>query len=95
MLIAPMVSKGQDAKLVGGLLGAAAMNAMATANAHHQQQYQTQQVPQNVERPALGIKQGKMIKSPYSPFQFDPSSMRLKSGEVLFDPFTGQPIVIP
>ena len=111
MLIAPMVSKGSDAKLVGALLGAAAMNAVATANNNHQQRMtqdnvvntknpyqnyqQRQMVSQGYDRPALGIRQGKMVKSPYSPFTFDPASMRLQSGETLFDPFTGQPIVIP
>jgi hypothetical protein len=107
MLIAPMISKGPDAKLVGGLIGAAAMNAVATANHNHQQQmtqdnvvntknpYQRQQMSQGYDRPALGIRQGKMVRSPYSPFTFDPASMSLRSGETLFDPFTGQPIVIP
>ena len=111
MLIAPMVSKGSDAKLVGALLGAAAMNAVATANNNHQQRMtqdnvvntknpyqnyqQRQMVSQGYDRPALGIRQGKMVRSPYSPFTFDPASMRLQSGETLFDPFTGQPIVIP
>jgi hypothetical protein len=107
MLIAPMISKGPDAKLVGGLIGAAAMNAVATANHNHQQQmtqdnvvntknpYQRQMVSQGYDRPALGIRQGKMVRSPYSPFTFDPASMSLRSGETLFDPFTGQPIVIP
>ena len=105
MLIAPMVSKGSDAKLVGALIGAAAMNAVATANHNHQSQSYDKVVntknpyqggmAQGGDRPALGIRQGKMVKSPYSQFQFDPASMRLGSGEVLFDPFTGQPIVIP
>jgi len=107
MLIAPMVSQGSDAKLVGALMGAATMNAIATANHNHQQgsvdkvvntqnPYQRyQQVTPASDRPALGIRQGNMVKSPYSPFQFDPSSMKLQRGEVLFDPFTGQPIVIP
>ena len=109
MLIAPMISKGPDAKLVGGLIGAAAMNAVATANNNlnqpqsqvvntknpYQHYQQRQQVSQGYDQPALGIRQGKMVKSPYSPFTFDPASMRLRSGETLFDPFTGQPIVIP
>ena len=109
MLIAPMVSKGSDAKLVGALLGASAMNAMATANHNHQQRMMQDNMvntkmfsqssrysvtPVN-DQPSLGIRQGKMVRSPYSPFTFDPSSMNLRSGETLFDPFTGQPIVIP
>lgn len=110
MLIAPMVSKGSDAKLVGALMGAAAMNAVGTAmqnqqnqpynntvntkNPYQNQRYQSQVTPAG-DRPSLGIRQGNMVKSPYSQFKFDPSSMHLNSGEVLFDPFTGQPIVIP
>jgi len=108
MMIAPMVSKGSDAKLVGGLLGAAAMSALATAR--KQSQYANTSVNTKnfsnafasraqmspvYDQPALGIRQGKMVKSPYSQFRFDPSSMGLQSGETLFDPFTGQPIVIP
>ena len=106
MLIAPMVSKGSDAKLVGALIGASAMNAVGTARHNSQQRtdnvvntknpYQKyQQSAQVYDQPSLGIRQGKMVRSPYSPFTFDPSSMNLRSGETLFDPFTGQPIVIP
>lgn len=123
-LIAPMISKGSDAKLVGGLLGAMAGGAYATAQAqqgqmvdtkmqqqqmaYHQQMmqqqmaYQQQMASMNTSsgmdyktQPKLGIKKGKMVQSPYSRFSFDPSSMNMDSGEVIFDPICGKPIKIP
>jgi hypothetical protein len=42
-LIAPMISKGSDAKLVGGLLGAAMGGAYGTAQMQQQQQQQMHQ----------------------------------------------------
>ena len=42
-----------------------------------------------------GIRQGKMVKSPYSKFSLDPASMDMDSGEVIYDPFTGKPFRIP
>jgi len=125
MLIAPMVSKGSDAKLVGGLLGAMAGGAYGTAQAqqgqmvdtkmqqqqmaYHQQMMQQQMAFQQQQMasmntasgvdyktiPKLGIKKGKMVQSPYSRFSFDPSSMNMDSGEVVFDPICGKPIKIP
>ena len=119
MLIAPMVSKGQDAKLVGALLGATAMNAVGTARYNSQQgQYASyqpryQQVPvqqyANLNTSGGGaypsydptsvplglIQQNGMVKSPYSNFSFDRTSNRLSSGQVIFDPFTGQSFRIP
>jgi len=123
-LIAPMISKGSDAKLVGGLLGAMAGGAYGTAQAQqgqmvdtkmqqqqmaYQQQmmqqqmaYQQQMASMNTSsgmdyktQPKLGIKKGKMVQSPYSRFTFDPSSMNMDSGEVIFDPICGKPIKIP
>jgi hypothetical protein len=123
-LIAPMISKGSDAKLVGGLLGAMAGGAYGTAQAQqgqmvdtkmqqqqmaYQQQmmqqqmaYQQQMASMNTSsgmdyktQPKLGIKKGKMVQSPYSRFSFDPSSMNMDSGEVIFDPICGKPIKIP
>lgn len=127
-LIAPMISKGSDAKLVGGLLGAMAGGAYATAQQqgqmgqgqvvdtkmqqqqmmYHQQMmqqqmaYQQQMASMNTAsgvdyktQPKLGIKKGKMIQSPYSRFTFDPASMNMDSGEVIFDPICGKPIRIP
>ena len=123
-LIAPMISKGSDAKLVGGLLGAMAGGAYGTAQAqqgqmvdtkmqqqqmaYHQQMmqqqmaYQQQMASMNTAsgmdyktQPKLGIKKGKMIQSPYSRFTFDPASMNMDSGEVIFDPICGKPIKIP
>lgn len=123
-LIAPMISKGSDAKLVGGLLGAMAGGAYGTAQAqqgqmvdtkmqqqqmaYHQQMmqqqmaYQQQMASMNTSSgmdyktiPKLGIKKGKMVQSPYSRFSFDPSSMNMDSGEVVFDPICGKPIKIP
>ena len=43
-LIAPMISKGSDAKLVGGLLGMVAGGAYGTAQAQQQQQMHQQQL---------------------------------------------------
>lgn len=123
-LIAPMISKGSDAKLVGGLLGAMAGGAYGTAQAQqgqmvdtkmqqqqmaYQQQmmqqqmaYQQQMASMNTSsgmdyktQPKLGIKKGKMVQSPYSRFSFDPASMNMDSGEVIFDPICGKPIKIP
>jgi hypothetical protein len=117
-LIAPMISKGSDAKLVGGLLGAMAGGAYATAQAqqgqvvdtkmqqqqvaYHQQMMQQQMASMNTAsgmdyktQPKLGIKKGKMVQSPYSRFSFDPASMNMDSGEVIFDPICGKPIQIP
>ena len=123
-LIAPMISKGSDAKLVGGLLGAMAGGAYGTAQAQqgqmvdtkmqqqqmaYQQQmmqqqmaYQQQMASMNTSsgmdyktQPKLGIKKGKMVQSPYSRFSFDPASMNMDSGEVVFDPICGKPIKIP
>ena len=117
-LIAPMISKGSDAKLVGGLLGAMAGGAYGTAQAqqgqvvdtkmqqqqmaYHQQMMQQQMASMNTSSgmdyktiPKLGIKKGKMVQSPYSRFSFDPSSMNMDSGEVVFDPICGKPIKIP
>jgi hypothetical protein len=123
-LIAPMISKGSDAKLVGGLLGAMAGGAYGTAQAqqgqvvdtkmqqqqvaYHQQMMQQQMALQQQmasmntssgmdykTQPKLGIKKGKMVQSPYSRFSFDPSSMNMDSGEVIFDPICGKPIKIP
>ena len=124
-LIAPMISKGSDAKLVGGLLGAMAGGAYSTAQAqqgqmvdttmqrqqmaYHQQMMQQQMALQQQQmasvntssgvdyktQPKLGIKKGKMIQSPYSRFSFDPASMNMDSGEVIFDPICGKPIMIP
>jgi hypothetical protein len=123
-LIAPMISKGSDAKLVGGLLGAMAGGAYATAQAqqgqvvdtkmqqqqvaYHQQMMQQQMALQQQmasmntasgmdykTQPKLGIKKGKMVQSPYSRFSFDPASMNMDSGEVIFDPICGKPIQIP
>ena len=124
-LIAPMISKGSDAKLVGGLLGAMAGGAYSTAQAqqgqmvdttmqrqqmaYHQQMMQQQMALQQQQmasvntssgvdyktQPKLGIKKGKMIQSPYSRFSFDPASMNMDSGEVIFDPICGKPIKIP
>lgn len=125
-LIAPMISKGSDAKLVGGLLGAMAGGAYATAQqnqqskfvdtsmqqqqmAYHQQMMQQQMAYQQQQManmntasgvdyrtpPKLGIKKGKMVQSPYSKFSFDPASMNMDSGEIIFDPICGKPIRIP
>lgn len=132
-LIAPMISKGPDAKLVGGALGALAGGAYGTANNQMQQQnsaYQQslqqeqmrvmmqqqqmqmaaiqQQMAQmntssgnytsysrDTGNVRVGIKEGKMIRSPYSKFKVDPDSMNLDSGEVLYDPFTGKPFRLP
>ena len=47
--LAPMISKGSDAKLVGGLLGAAAMNAVGTAQAR-QQGYGNPQYQQSLQQ---------------------------------------------
>ena len=123
-LIAPMISKGSDAKLVGGLLGAMAGGAYSTAQAqqgqvvdtkmqqqqmaYHQQMMQQQMALQQQmasmntasgmdykTQPKLGIKKGKMVQSPYSRFTFDPASMNMDSGEVIFDPICGKPIQIP
>ena len=49
MAIAPMISKGQDAKLVGGLIGAAAMNAVGTAQTR-QQGYGNPQYQQSLQQ---------------------------------------------
>lgn len=40
MLVAPMISKGSDAKLVGALLGGMGANALSTARYNQQQQQQ-------------------------------------------------------
>lgn len=119
MLIAPMVSKGQDAKLVGALLGASAMNAVGTARYNAQQQqmayaprYQQAPVQQYANYPTAsggqsyasydpnmvptGIVQNNgMVKSPYSNFSLDKRSNGIVSGQVIFDPFTGQSFRIP
>lgn len=130
-LIAPMISKGSDAKLVGGALGALAGGAYGTANNQIQQQnsayqqslqqeqmrvmMQQQQMQmaafqqqmaqmntasgvsysQDTRNVRMGIKEGKMVRSPYSKFKVDPESMDLYSGEVLYDPFTGKPFKLP
>ena len=60
---------------------------MASVNTSSGMDYKTQ--------PKLGIKKGKMIQSPYSRFSFDPASMNMDSGEVIFDPICGKPIKIP
>ena len=52
-LIAPMISNGSDAKLVGALLGASALNAAGTmrVNQHQQQMaYQPRYVQQPVQQ---------------------------------------------
>ena len=117
MLIAPMVSKGQDAKLVGALLGASAMNAVGTARYNAQQngayapRYQQVPVQQYANYPTasggayssydpnmvpLGMIQNNgMVKSPYSNFSLDKRSNGITSGQVIFDPFTGQSFRIP
>ena len=118
MLIAPMVSKGQDAKLVGALLGATAMNAVGTARYNSQQggayapRYQGVPVQQYANYPTAsggqsyasydpnmvptGIVQNNgMVKSPYSNFSLDKRSNGITSGQVIFDPFTGQSFRIP
>jgi hypothetical protein len=46
MLIAPMISKGSDAKLVGALLGGMGANAVSTARYNQQQQQQFYQQSQ-------------------------------------------------
>lgn len=115
-LIAPMISNGSDAKMVGSLLGACAMNAAGTMRVNQQQQqqqmaYQPRYVQQPVQQYASmqtssgsydpenvpsGIVQGNgFVKSPYSNFNFDRGSNRLVSGQVIFDPFTGQSFRIP
>ena len=115
-LIAPMVSKGGDAKLVGGVLGALAGGAIQTMIVQQQQQQQQQQYAstsssqyvntQNIQTASgggaevsapsrMGIRKGKMVQSPWSRFQFDPESMRMQSGEIVFDPICGKPIQIP
>lgn len=114
-LIAPMISKGSDAKLVGALLGASALNAAGTIRVNQQQQQQMAYAPRYQQVPAQqyanyptasgsydpenvpsGIVQGNgFVKSPYSNFNFDRGSNRLVSGQVIFDPFTGQSFRIP
>ena len=113
-LIAPMISKGSDAKLVGALLGASALNAAGTIRVNQQQQqmalqprYVQQPVQQYANYPTAsgsydpenvpsGIVQNNgFVKSPYSNFNFDRGSNRLVSGQVIFDPFTGQSFRIP
>jgi len=115
-LIAPMISNGSDAKMVGALLGASAMNAAGTMRVNQQQQqqqmaYQPRYVQQPVQQYAnmqtssgsydpenvpSGIVQGNgFVKSPYSNFNCDRGSNRLVSGQVIFDPFTGQSFRIP
>ena len=116
-LIAPMISKGSDAKLVGALLGASALNAAGTIRVNQQQQQQQQMAyqPRYVQQPVQqyanyptasgsydpenvpsGIVQNNgFVKSPYSNFNFDRGSNRLVSGQVIFDPFTGQSFRIP
>jgi len=120
-LIAPMISKGSDAKMVGALLGASAMNAAGTMRVNQQQQQQQMALqPRYVQQPPQqyanyptssggqvysnydpnsvpsGIVQGNgFVKSPYSNFNFDKGSNRLVSGQVIFDPFTGQSFRIP
>lgn len=113
-LIAPMVSKGEDAKLVGGVLGALAGGAIQTMIVQQQQQKQQQQQyassqyvnTQNIQTASgggaevsapsrMGIRKGNMVQSPWSRFQFDPESMRMQSGEIVFDPICGKPIQIP
>lgn len=113
-LIAPMVSKGEDAKLVGGVLGALAGGAIQTMIVQQQQQKQQQQQyassqyvnTQNIQTSSgggtevsapsrMGIRKGKMVQSPWSRFQFDPESMRMQSGEIVFDPICGKAIQIP
>lgn len=116
-LIAPMISKGSDAKLVGALLGASALNAAGTIRVNQQQmayapRYQQVPAQQYANYPTAsggqmypsydpnsvpsGIVQGNgFVKSPYSNFNFDRGSNRLVSGQVIFDPFTGQSFRIP
>lgn len=131
-IIAPMISKGSDAKLVGGALGALAGGMYGTANnnmqqhnAAYQQSLQQEQMKYYIQQQQMqmaamqqqmaqmntssgtygnynregnirmGVKQGKLVKSPYSKFSVDPSSMDLESGEVLYDPFTGKPFRLP
>jgi len=115
-----MISNGSDAKMVGSLLGACAMNAAGTMRVNQQQQQQQQQQqmayqPRYVQQPVQqyanmqtssgsydpenvpsGIVQSNgFVKSPYSNFNFDRGSNRLVSGQVIFDPFTGQSFRIP
>ena len=113
-LIAPMISKGSDAKLVGALLGASALNAAGTIRVNQQQQqmaYQPRYVQQPVQQyanyptasgsydpenvPSGIVQNNGFVKSPYSNFNFDRGSNRLVSGQVIFDPFTGQSFRIP
>lgn len=130
-IIAPMISKGSDAKLVGGALGALAGGMYGTANNNinqqnmaYQQSLQQEQMKQYIQQQQMqmaymqqqmaqmntasggysgyegktvrnGIRQGKMVKSPYSKFTVDPESMDLQSGEVMYDPFTGKPFRLP
>jgi len=131
-IIAPMISKGSDAKLVGGALGALAGGMYGTANNNmqqgnmaYQQSLQQEQMKHFMQQQQMqmaymqqhmaqmntaagggsytsdtrharqGIREGKMIRSPYSKFTVDPKSMNLDSGEVLYDPFTGKPFRLP
>jgi len=115
-LIAPMISNGSDAKMVGALLGASAMNAAGTMRVNQQQQqqqmaYQPRYVQQPVQQyanmqtssgsydpenvPSGIVQNNGFVKSPYSNFNFDRGSNRLVSGQVIFDPFTGQSFRIP
>ena len=113
-LIAPMISNGSDAKMVGSLLGACAMNAAGTMRVNQQQQqmaYQPRYVQQPVQQyanmqtssgsydpenvPSVIVQGNGFVKSPYSNFNFDRGSNRLVSGQVIFDPFTGQSFRIP
>lgn len=129
-IIAPMISKGSDAKLVGGALGALAGGMYGTANSSinqhnmaYQQSLQQEQMKQHIQQQQMqmaymqqqmaqmntaagshaqdtrsvrdGIREGRMIRSPYSKFTVDPKSMNLDSGEVLYDPFTGKPFRLP
>lgn len=129
-ILGPMVSKGSDAKLVGGALGALAGGMYGTANNNinqqnmayqqslqqeqmkfymQQQQMQMQAMQQQMAQMNTaagsyaqdtrgarnGIREGKMVRSPYSKFSVDPKSMNLDSGEILYDPFTGKPFRLP
>jgi len=59
-IIAPMISKGSDAKLVGGLLGATAGGMYGTANNQIRQQQQSQMVFQQDQQMRYIIQQQQM-----------------------------------
>lgn len=59
-IIAPMISKGSDAKLVGGLLGATAGGMYGTANNQIRQQQQSQMAFQQDQQMRYVIQQQQM-----------------------------------